>query len=57
MIIAGFGSVLGIVRNDGVSLAFRWIGVYTTATDCTGELTWAGIPVSMLITARPTTTS
>lgn len=57
MIIAGFGSVLGIIRTDGNPLAFRWIGVYSTATDCTGELTWAGTPVSMLITARPTTTS
>jgi hypothetical protein len=56
MIIAGFGSVLGIVRTDG-PLAFRWIGVYSTATDCTGELTWVGDPVGMLITATTTTNS
>jgi hypothetical protein len=33
------------------------VELYDASTDCTGELTWAGNPVSMLITARPTTTS
>ena len=35
------GKSLGIYRNDGGNLAFRWIAVFTTASDCSGPFDWS----------------
>jgi hypothetical protein len=37
------GQSLGIYRNEAVyaKLLFKWIGVYTTASDCSGPFDWS----------------
>ena len=39
--IGAMGQSLGIYRNDGVYLSFRWIAVFTTASNCSGPFDWS----------------
>ncbi len=39
--IGAMGQSLGVYRNDGTKLAFRWIAVFTTASDCSSPFDWS----------------
>ncbi len=33
---------MGVYRNDGEILSFRWIAVFSTASNCSGPFDWSG---------------
>ncbi len=39
--IGAMGQSLGIYRNDGARLSFRWIAVFSTASNCSGPFDWS----------------
>ena len=39
--IGAMGQSLGIYRSDGVYFSFRWIAVFTTASNCSGPFDWS----------------
>ena len=40
--VGAYGSSVGIYRNDGLEFQLRWIGIFSTATDCSGSFDWSG---------------
>ena len=41
MVVKLAGTVVGIYRTTGV-LEFKWVGVFTTTTDCSALFDWSG---------------
>jgi hypothetical protein len=41
ILIMEYGSVIAVVKTDGQPLALRWIGVFSTATDCSEPFDWS----------------
>jgi hypothetical protein len=39
--IGAYGSSVGVYRNDGIALSFRWLAVFSTKTDCSGSFDWS----------------
>jgi len=50
MLIKAWGSNLAVIRNDGLTFSLRWIGVISTAVDCSeAPFDWSAstIPTSI----------
>jgi len=44
------GTVVGVYRNDtGSTFGLRWIGIFSTATDCSEPFDWSSRPLSTRI--------
>ena len=41
IVVKKAGTVVGIYRTTGI-LEFKWVGVFTTATDCSALFDWTG---------------
>ena len=39
--VNAYGKSVGIYRQDGNYLSFRWIAVFTTKNDCSGPFDWS----------------
>jgi hypothetical protein len=42
VIVMDYGSVVAVIRTDGVQLALHYVGIFSTATDCTDAFDWSG---------------
>ena len=56
--VAAYATSVGLYRSNwltSTAFSMRWLGIFTTATDCTGAFVWT-LPTSPLYLAIGTTT-
>jgi hypothetical protein len=48
--VGAYGKSVGVYRSNGGDFSFRWIAVFTTASNCSGPFDWSGSRLDWRIT-------